>query len=264
MYLSTKEHDQLRTIVMGFEVPFRTFIARRLISIYETESDFANSLNQKVLTTGLSEMFSSEFGKLKASPSHYYKLLIDAVQACSDKCVSSEINVPNIATLITLYEVFNDKLADFMCAFSDHMLFVSQMEKYKYVRNKLDHPQSKTLETEDMYPVLAFVKEASISIFVCDENCFWDKQQNEIENEVLALETKNRYNPIECNNFSIIPFSENSIVCRQQEIDNIKWFVYGKPGALKKKDFTMYFWIWRCWKNCYCYRSNKNNSKRCC
>lgn len=235
MYLSTKEHDQLRTIVMGFEVPFRTFIARRLISIYETESDFANSLNQKVLTTGLSEMFSSEFGKLKASPSHYYKLLIDAVQACSDKCVSSEINVPNIATLITLYEVFNDKLADFMCAFSDHMLFVSQMEKYKYVRNKLDHPQSKTLETEDMYPVLAFVKEASISIFVCDENCFWDKQQNEIENEVLALETKNRYNPIECNNFSIIPFAENSIVCRQQEIDNIKWFVYGKPGALKKK-----------------------------
>lgn len=235
MYLSTKEHDQLRTIVMGFEVPFRTFISRRLTSVFCTENDFVNAVNMAVLAPGLSTMFSSELGKIKASPSHYYKLLTDAVQACVDKCVPNEIDVPNIATLITLYEVFGNEVNDFLSAFPNHSLLLLQMEKYKYVRNKLDHPQSKTLQTEDMYPVLAFVKEASAAIFICDEECYWDKKQVEIENEVLALETKVRNIPIDCNNFSTIPFSDNSIVCRQQEIEDVKKFVYGSPGALKKK-----------------------------
>ena len=137
MYLSTKEHDQLRAIVMGFEVPFRTFISRRLSLEYCTETDFINAVNAAVLSPGLSAMFSSELGKLKASPLRYYKLLLDAVQACSDKCVPNEIDVPNIATLITLYEVFGNKVTDFLAAFPDHNLFVSQMEKFKYVRNKL-------------------------------------------------------------------------------------------------------------------------------
>lgn len=235
MYLSTKEHDQLRTIVMGFEVPFRTFISRRLTSVFCTETDFVNAVNTAVLAPGLSDMFSSEFGKIKASPSRYYKLLADAVQACSNKCVPNEIDVPNIATLITLYEAFGNEVNDFMSSFPDHSLLIAQMEKYKYVRNKLDHPQSKTLQTEDMYPVLAFVKEASAAIFICDEECYWDKKQVEIENEVLALETKVRSNPIACNNFSTIPFPDNSIVCRQEEIESVKKFVYGNPGALKKK-----------------------------
>lgn len=235
MYLSSKEHDQLRTIVMGFEVPFRTFISRRLTSVFSTESDFVTAINTAVLAPGLPAMFCSEFGKLKATPFHYYKLLMDAAQTCIIKCVPNEINVPNIATLITLYEVFGNEVNDFLAAFPNHSSFVSQMVKYKYVRNKLDHPQSKTLQTEDMYPVLAFVKEASAAIFILDEECYWDKKQNEIENEVLALETKVRKNPIDCNNFSTVPFSDNSIVCRQQEIESVKNFVYGNPGALKKK-----------------------------
>ncbi len=108
------------------------------------------------------------------------------------------------------------------------------LSKYQHVIT-LDHPQSKTLQTEDMYPVLSFIKEASAAIFIYDEECYWDKKQDEIENEILALETKVRSNPIDCNNFSTIPFSDNSIVCRQQEIKGIKKFVYGNPGALKKK-----------------------------
>ena len=35
MYLSTKEHDKLRTIVMGFEIPFRTYIIPMLVVFFQ-------------------------------------------------------------------------------------------------------------------------------------------------------------------------------------------------------------------------------------
>ena len=235
MYLTSKEHDQLRTIVMGFEVPFRTFISRRLIQAYSSENAFVSALNNVVFTPGLPVMFQSELGKMKKNPSHIYGLLRNTVQSCIDKCVYNDTDVPNVATLIALYEAFGSIINDFLGAFPDHILFINQMEKYKYARNKLDHPQSKTLQLEDMYPVLSFVNEAITAIYIIDEDCFWDKKQEEIENEVLALETKVRKNPITMNNFSSVPFTDNSIVCRKQEIECIKRFIYGSPGALKKK-----------------------------
>ncbi len=44
MYLTTKQHDQFRTLLMGFEIPYRNYIARRLISNYPTEKDLENAL----------------------------------------------------------------------------------------------------------------------------------------------------------------------------------------------------------------------------
>lgn len=220
---------------MGFEVPFRTFISRRITSAYTSEVLFSSAVNGAILAPGLPAFFASESGKIKKDPSHYYKLLTDTVQSCINKCVPNEIDVPYVSTLITLYEIFGNEVNDFMSSFPNHSLLISQMEKLKYVRNKLDHPLSKTLQTEDMYPVLSFVNAASETIFILDEDCFWDKKQEEIEHEVLVLETKTRKNPIAKNNFSVIPFTDNSIVCRQAEIEAIQRFIYGTPGALKKK-----------------------------
>ncbi len=220
---------------MGFEVPFRTFIARRITANYTTESDFISALTSAVLAPGLPVMFSNEFGKIKKIPAHYYKMLTDAVQACTVRCVPNDTDVPNVATLIVLYELFGNEINDFMLSFPNHTLFIDHMEKYRYVRNKLDHPQSKTLQVEDMYPVLSFINDASTAIFILDEECFWERKQEDIERGILALETKNRIIPIDTNNFNNVPFSDTSIVCRQKEIEIIQEFVYGSPGALKKK-----------------------------
>jgi len=35
MYLSSNQHDQLQTIVTGFEIPFRTYIAIKLTDRYQ-------------------------------------------------------------------------------------------------------------------------------------------------------------------------------------------------------------------------------------
>lgn len=49
MYLSTKEHDKLRTIVMGFEIPFRTYIAQKITLSYPDASSFFSAIDQITL-----------------------------------------------------------------------------------------------------------------------------------------------------------------------------------------------------------------------
>ena len=45
MYLSTKEHDKLRTIIMGFEIPFRTYIAKKITLSYTDASSFFSAID---------------------------------------------------------------------------------------------------------------------------------------------------------------------------------------------------------------------------
>ena len=50
MYLSLKQHDLFRTLLMGFEVPFRSYIADVVISHYPTYIDFSAELNNRKAT----------------------------------------------------------------------------------------------------------------------------------------------------------------------------------------------------------------------
>ncbi|MCB6501205.1 hypothetical protein LI148_12140 [Colidextribacter sp. 210702-DFI.3.9] len=50
VYLSLKQHDLFRTLLMGFEVPFRSYIADVVISHYPTYIDFSAELNNRKAT----------------------------------------------------------------------------------------------------------------------------------------------------------------------------------------------------------------------
>lgn len=55
MYLSLKQHDLFRTLLMGFEVPFRSYIADVVISHYPTYIDFSTELNNRKATLSLAD-----------------------------------------------------------------------------------------------------------------------------------------------------------------------------------------------------------------
>lgn len=47
MYLSLKQHDLFRTLLMGFEVPFRSFVSEIILNSYDTYEKFRNTLIAK-------------------------------------------------------------------------------------------------------------------------------------------------------------------------------------------------------------------------
>ena len=52
MYLTSRQHDKLRSIVMNFEIPFRTFISDTLIKRYPTLELFQIALEATSIPEG--------------------------------------------------------------------------------------------------------------------------------------------------------------------------------------------------------------------
>ena len=243
MYLSSKQHDQLQIIVSGFEIPFRSHIADVLLGIYSTESSFTSDVNTRTLPTIRNQNYqvvNSELGKIKSAPQVFYRYLVNSKNAMNNGVVEQEIDVPNVTTLIALTIIFKEHFSSLLLNFRDENTYLTQALRYKYVRNKLDHRGCKTLETLDMTISLDFV---SNSLLCLSNNTalFWDKSFNDISKEVVALQTSIIEIPIPIHNIPEMPFPDMKIVCREKEIAEIKEFVYGRPGALRKQASCVLF-----------------------
>jgi len=113
-------------------------------------------------------------------------------------------------------------------------MYLNQALKYKYVRNKLDHRGYKTLESADMVITTEYISN-SLLLLCDDSSLFLEKSCDDIIKEAKALQTSNPSIPIPIHNIPEMPFPDMKIVCRDEEIAEIKEFVYGHPGALRKQ-----------------------------
>lgn len=237
MYLSSKQHDMLQIIVMGFEIPYRSYVATEIINRFPTKEDFYLELsNRQNFSTSNSDyqIINSEFGKIKVNFSHYYALLQNAYNAKNKKIVDEEINVPDVSTLIAFTIIFKELFSPLILKFKDESVYLNQSLKYKYVRNKLSHRGCKTLETSDMIITTEFINN-SLLLFCDDTSLFLDKDCENIIKEIVSLQTSENTIPINIHNIQEMPFPDMKIVCRDEEISRIKEFIYGQPGALRKQ-----------------------------
>lgn len=237
MYLSNKQHSQLRTVVMNFEVPYRAFVAAEILNKYSTENDFENAIIAKAGLIGKYASFgsfSSEFGKIRAKTKYVYTLLKNVKESIGKVIQTNEIEVPFVSQINMLVLIFNELYQDYINRFFDAYSFWEKAEKFHYVRNKLSHPGCKTLEKSDMDLAVEFI-DISNNFLRKNNLYYWLETAETIEKQSVALKTSSLVIPIEIANFDEMPFSESKLVCREQEIDELKKFVYGKEGALRKK-----------------------------
>ena len=235
MYLTTNQHNRLRTIVMNFEIPFRTFIACEILEKYSTVEMFCSALMSKDEPEGISQTFRSQIGKIKSQSERVYSLLALSRESMKKRIIKKEINVPDVATIVGLIMIFHVEFKGFIQCFSDYDGFITQIEKYHYIRNKLNHPGCKTLEDQDMVLALSFISSACVYIGIEHEECFWEQPEDTLYQEIRALETLETRKISIINNFVEMPLLERKIVGRDKEVENIKKFVYGVKGGLRKK-----------------------------
>lgn len=146
--------------------------------------------------------------------------------------VPVEQEVPKVGGLNIVTFALTGDFSELYTLFGDYAAYCTLAEKYRFDRNKLDHPGCKTLEEGDLVPVLSFVKE--ICMFL-DESCFIQKSREKLLSEVTALQKRKIEIPIAIHNFADMPYGESRIVCREKEVEKLKQFIYGQPGDLRKK-----------------------------
>ena len=238
MYLSINQHDQLRTIVMNFEVPYRSYVASKLLAHNPDAVSFSGSIASKTpypLSSTEYQTFNIELGKIKGQPLAIHSLFVNADKARNDKIIAVEIKVPVVAQVNVIALAFKELYQPIFFRFKDETTFWKQAEKYRYVRNKLDHPGCKTLEKSDMDIALDFISNICTYLQSVDETYFWQKNSSQILKEIIALQTCQISIPLLNHNIDDMPFPDMKIVCRDAEILEIEEFVYGLPGALRKK-----------------------------
>lgn len=236
MYLTLRQHDQFRTLLMGFEIPYRTYIARTIIREFPTENDFKVAVNNRknLLSSSDSLFLRQTLPQIcKGNKLHdLYNKLMMSKESALNGIIVDEQEVPVVGALNIITFTFLKSFEHLYSLFGDYVKFCSLAEEYRYSRNKLERPGCKTLEENNMVPVLAFIKD--ICIFL-DEEFFWQKPKAEIISEIISLQSKKVKIPIDITNFVDMPFSESKIVCRANEIKSLKEFIYGNPGDLRKK-----------------------------
>lgn len=243
MYLSSKQHDQLQIVVTNFEIPLRSYISTEIVKKYPQESIFSTEISSRTnlpTTVPNYQTINSELGKIKKEPRKYYEMLLNAKNAKEMRIVKDDIDVPNITMLIALTIIFKELFSPYLINYKDEETYLIQALKYKYVRNKLDHRGCKTLELSDMTISLDFISNALL-FFNNDESLFWEKNIDEFSKELKSLQTSTCEIPINIHNLYEMPFPDMKIVCRNKEIEEIKEFIYGRPGALRKQSSYVLF-----------------------
>lgn len=233
-YLSIRQHDLFRTLLMGFEIPYRGYIADILISAYPDENALENALISK--KTSLQPSDHNFLRNTLPSACNHAK-----VQAMYDKfstasttteIVTVDQDMPMVGALnIVTFALTND-FQFLYNIFSGYSNFCDLAEKYRYARNKLDHPGCRTLEERHLVPVLSFVKDICFSL---DDKYFIQKSKADIISEVNVLQQHRIVIPITKHNLNETPYTDSQIVCRSTEIEELKSFIYGNPGDLRKQ-----------------------------
>ena len=235
MYLTIKQHDMFRTLLMGFEIPFRAYIADVITTNYRTDSSFETAMIAK---NGMLSPASPQFlrnvlpnavsqNNLKRT----YQKFVTA-KTSVDEIVTTDIDLPMVGALNLVTFALTENFGDLHLLFGSYSAYCDLAEKYRYSRNKLDHPGCRTLEDTHLVPVLSFVKD--ICLFL-DDKFFLQKKREQILAEVVALQQRKVVIPIPKNNFAEMPYGEARIVCRDAELERVKTFVYGKPEDLRKQ-----------------------------
>lgn len=235
MYLSIKQHDMFRTLLMGFEIPFRTYIADIVTTAYSTDASFEAAMIAKkgLLSPSapqfLKDVLPNAITRNTLKPT--YQKLVTATTSV-DEIVTSDIDLPMIGALNLVTFALTEHFSSLYSLFTSYNMYCDLSEKYRYARNKLDHPGCRTLEDSHLVPVLSFVKD--ICVFL-DDKYFLQKEKAQILKEIIALQQRKIGIPVPKNNFSEMPYGESRIVCREAEIERIKSFVFGRPEDLRKQ-----------------------------
>lgn len=238
MYLTISQQDLLRNIVSNFEIPYRSFIIDKIISAFPIKDNFIDNITEHknlIKVETLLTNFRQRYIKYSKESSRIFDLFYLNQTVFLSKKIEGEISVPNISDLNTSVIVYKDLFSDFIIRFNDMENFWFQAEKYKFIRNKLDHIGCINFEMSEVSIVLDFINNICLYLDSFENTYFWQESYENICKKISLLQ-KSQYDiPVSKHNLDTIPSSDIRVVCRDREIKEIKEFIYGKKGALRKK-----------------------------
>lgn len=137
MYLTIKQHDMFRTLLMGFEIPFRSYIADVVTSNYRTDFSFETAMLAKHrMLSPASPQFLRDVLQNAVSKNNLkktYKKFVTA-KTSVDEIVTTDIDLPMVGALNLVTFALTETFGDLHLLFGSYSSYCDLAEKYRYLR----------------------------------------------------------------------------------------------------------------------------------
>ena len=146
MYLTSKQHDQLRTLTMAFEIPYRSYISETVLAMFPDKSSFSSSIAQvniPQLANG-NPGLAAQITLVKNSASKLFDKLSFSKTSFDHRTVIGESDVPYISELNILVLIYQQSFSPMISLFPDFASFFSLARKYAYAGPLWEHCKEKT------------------------------------------------------------------------------------------------------------------------
>ena len=239
MKLNASLQAKLDFPAKAFEVAFRCYVIDILLSKYTNETALKTDLQNRVDDAKDAEFIFA--GKVSSAN----KLLgnsnwkafwsnIEFIQYCyQQKQHSVSHDVTFLGDTILMTYVFQELYQDFFQVFGKPEQYIFYSDKYHEIRNSLSHQGSFLVTKEDASYCIGFIQKG---ISFIDKKYFWYRSAEDILKDIDAfIEALNMGIP-EIENFNMVPFPSNQIVCREPEISDLFRYICGWDGERKLRN----------------------------
>ena len=131
MYLSIKQHDQFRTLLMSFEVPFRSYVAETTLTTYDDFTKLRSALLSKRSTISPADPMLLRTVLPKMQYQDLYDRLAAAKNSIGTPIVAVEQDVPMVGALNIVTFSFTNLFRDLYLLFGGYSSYCVLAEKYR-------------------------------------------------------------------------------------------------------------------------------------
>lgn len=231
MYLSVKSCHYLDGIVKDFEVALRSYISKKINEFCKNDEEFRKAL--ELIDNGLSSSsllltnkFKSQVKATLKDYSSHYRALEDGYKSFMSKEIL-DTDAPLLSKVISYVELFFEphfKESDLVKGFEIHE-FLYFVHKYQKTRNTLSHPGGWKISIETAKEVTRFIERSLKNL---NDAYFWYVSQQDIIKQIENLYSSIGQIPFKYCNIQSIPFRHKKIVCREQELNRLNEYAFGR------------------------------------
>lgn len=238
MYLTPKLNNELDKIVKNFEVAYRSYIADKIINQYPSKDHFINYIDGLLNTTTATSViqtgkYEGKLKKIKSSKETFYQSIKYSFDCLvNGNYTKGNQNVLYVSEIIDLTMLlFNPLFTDLGKLFETIELFIYHSEKYKQIRNDLSHPAASKILMQDAKDVLLFITLITKTI---DEKYFWYSPKQDIDTYISDFYTMGDEDAFKVHNLNEIPWDNNTILFRDNEIDLLEDVIVGRDEFYRR------------------------------
>lgn len=235
MNLTRPMQDKLRAPVFNFEVALRSYVADKLLDKYhdnttlKTELEIrSNERNPGVILGG--KISSAKKFSHSKEGNLFWENLNFSRECCDAQKQLGNHDVLTLGDTVLMFYIFSDILIDSSLPLKNKLDFLSRLEQYHDVRNRLSHPASFEISENDASDVIGFMLDTGKKY---NSAYFWYRSFHDIKDDIIKFKSNLPDHALEnvASEKVFLPIlTTNFDRCETDEQGNIFWFTLRNDG----------------------------------